>query len=100
MIIILYYRNSWWANLLFEIHASRLMWFSHYLTFLGHFAYMTMNVAIVLQPKDWMNDTICEVELLLTRNYFFTKVQNVGLIEALKLKTNYVFGQLTKSYLL
>jgi len=58
---------------------------------------MTMNMAIILQPKDWMNDTICEVELLLTRIYYFTEVQNVGLIEALKLKTNYVFGQLIKS---
>jgi hypothetical protein len=47
--------------------------------------------------KYLMNDTICEVELLLTRIYYFTKVQNVGLIEALKLKTNYVFRQLTKS---
>jgi len=96
MIIILYYKNYWWATL-FEIHALRMMWFRHYLMFLSHFAYMTMNMAIVLQPKDWMNDTICEVELLLTRIYYFTEVQNVGLIEALKLKTNYVFGQLIKS---
>jgi hypothetical protein len=58
---------------------------------------MTMNMAIVLQPKDWMNDTICEVELLLTKIYYFTKVQNVGLIKALKLKSKYVFTQLTKS---